>query len=616
MIAPGDEFIASVGVYNNTTGAKGPIHVEVQTSAALVASGPSAVDLDIADKREAAAEFHFKARAPLGSADIKFTARRGPAENHIDESVGVRPATPYRTQLTLGKFDGAAKTIKLTRDLYDEHRSVTAAESFVPLVWGKGLAVWLDNYEYSCTEQLVSKGMSALLVSAHPEFGSVQTTQSLTAADILAALQARQNDQGGFGLWTSSPDTAEFPTAYAAQLLLEAKDRGQKLSPAMLDSLDNWLARFAQTPAPSLADGRARAYAVYLLARQGIKPGAALSNVEQELSHRYANAWPTDVSAAWLAATYRLMQRNSDAERLIARVPWARQKRDFAGDIYYDPSVHDAQLLYVTAKYFPTRLSSVPATALDDLGAAVTGNRVDSLSAAWILLAFDAYTKSAGAAGALHLAQSVNGRVTDFPISPTTVMPSAAIAKNADILLSKTSPAPAYYSIDESGFDRNPPNPISHGIEVFHEFLDSRGNTIAKVTVGQEFLVRLRVRATARDSVSPDRSGRPTTRRHRARPRNRPARRQQHPRRGSRPGPRSIRRLRAPHRRSRPIHLGRPTRRPSRGSSYPLRRCLEDRRHVRLPCPRHQRRSLPSSARLRRRHVRPFCRRHNFARET
>src|SRR5581483_12472237 len=123
-------------------------------------------------------------------------------------------------------------------------------------------------------------------------------------------------------LWTSSPETAEFPTVYAAQYLLEAKERGQKIPPALVASLNEWLMRYASTPAPTLADGRWRAYAVYLLARQGIKPSNALSNVEQELSHRYPQNWPTDLSAGWLAAAYRLMQRNADADRIIAKVPW------------------------------------------------------------------------------------------------------------------------------------------------------------------------------------------------------------------------------------------------------------------------------------------------------
>ena len=43
--APGDEFLVSVGVFNNTTGGKGPIRVEVRPSAGLSIVGSGAVDL-------------------------------------------------------------------------------------------------------------------------------------------------------------------------------------------------------------------------------------------------------------------------------------------------------------------------------------------------------------------------------------------------------------------------------------------------------------------------------------------------------------------------------------------------------------------------------------------
>ena len=173
-------------------------------------------------------------------------------------------------------------------------------------------------------EQLVSKGFSALMLAARPEFGSVRSRDPRPLADTLSTLQERENDQGGFGLWSSSPQTAEFPTVYAAQFLIESKDLGQKIPAEMLASVNDWLNRFASTPASSLAAGRMRAYAVYLLARQGIRPVAALSNVEQELSQRYAKTWTTDLAAAYVASTYRLMQRNTDADRIIKTIPWAK----------------------------------------------------------------------------------------------------------------------------------------------------------------------------------------------------------------------------------------------------------------------------------------------------
>jgi len=188
--------------------------------------------------------------------------------------------------------------------------------------------------------------MSALLVASRPEFGVVRSRDPQPLANTFSILQSRENDQGGFGLWSSSPDTAEFPTVYVAHFLLEARERGQKIPSEMLATVNDWLTRFASTPASTLADGRLRAYAVYLLARQGIKPNTALSNVEQELSRRYTQAWPTDLAAAYLAATYRLMQRNDEADRIVRNVPWAQQKGEWGEEIYYDAVVHDAQLLY------------------------------------------------------------------------------------------------------------------------------------------------------------------------------------------------------------------------------------------------------------------------------
>ena len=503
MVAPGDEFTVSVGVFNNLPGT-GPVHVEVQPSAALTPAGPSAVDLQIAEKREAAAEFRFKANAVLGSADLRFVARRGNSEARIEESVGVRPPAAYRTQLTLGRFDGGSAAVPLNRDMYIEKRKVDAAVSSVPLVWGQGLVAWLDDYPYLCTEQLVSKGFGTLLLTSRPEFGKVKRSAGATPADTLSILQSRQNESGGFGLWASSPETAEFPTVYAAQYLLEAKDRGQKIPPVLLTNVELWLVRFASTPAPTLPDARWRAYAVYLLARQGVKPTSGLSNVEQELSHRYPQAWPSDLSAGWLAATYRLMQRNADAERIIAKVPWSRQKRDLgSGEIYYDPVVHDAQLLYILARHFPARLAAVPPTVLEDLGSAASGNRIDSLSAAWTLLALDAYAKAAGASGKLAISEiAKDGRERALSVT-AGAMPRADIpADAAKVQFRKEGALAAYYALNESGFDRNLPGAaVNQGIEVFHEFLDLRGNPVTRVRVGEEFLVRVRLRSTNRDSV-------------------------------------------------------------------------------------------------------------------
>jgi uncharacterized protein YfaS (alpha-2-macroglobulin family) len=503
MVAPGDDFLVSVGVFNNMVGAKGAIRIEAQPSKELSSQGPASVDLEVADKKEATAEFHFKANANLGAPTLKFVARRGGAESRLEESLSVRPPVAYRTQLTLGRLTSGHVAVPLTRDMYAEHRKVDAAESLLPVVWGQGLIAWLDAYPYPCTEQLISKGMASLLLASRPELGTVRTNDPRPLAGTFAMLQSRQNDKGGFGLWSSSPVTAEFPTVYAAHFLVEAKERGQRIPPAVLASVNDWLAQYASKPASTLADGRMHAYAVYLLARQGIKANAPLSNVEQELSNRYAKSWPTDLAAAYLASTYRLMQRNDDAERIIKSVAWAGQKQDWDGYIYYDALVHDTQLLYLEARHFPKSLSAVPPSVLEGIGSAVSGNRVSSLSAAYALLALDAYGNVAAAGGKLGMTEiGKDGKEKPFTL-PAGSVPRVSVSMNAaKVQFNKEGPLPAYYVLNESGFERNmPAAEMNQGVEIIREFLDMKMNPLAKVQVGQEFLVRLRLRATKRDRL-------------------------------------------------------------------------------------------------------------------
>jgi alpha-2-macroglobulin len=513
MVSPGDELIVSVGVFNNTVArtvngaAPGPIQVEVQVSNGLSAMGPSRVDLQVADKQEGVAEFRFKTNAVLGAASLKFVARRGTAEARIEESVSVRPPIAYRTQLSLGRFDSSNATVALTRNMYSEKRTVDASVSTIPLVWGQGLLAYLNDYPYYCTEQIVSKGVGAMLISSRPEYGSIKGSETL--ANLYSALQSRQNDEGGFGLWTSSPVSAEFASIYAAHFLIESREKGQKIPPEMLSNVNNWLGSYASTPASTLLGGRQRAYAVYLLVRQGIKPTAAIANVEQELTRRYEKTWQTDLAAAYLASTYRLMQRNNDAERIIRNVPWSQQKTDFSGEIYYSFTGHDTQLLYLLAKHFPNRLADVPVATLDSIGTSISGDGVNSLSAAYTLLALDAYAKAASSTVKFSISEIQRDgreRAIPLPAGSSTTMPKVAVPESASkIQFSKTTSngvLPGYYLINESGFDRTPPaKEVNQGIEIIHEFLDMKGNVITQAKVGEEFLVRLRLRSTSKDLV-------------------------------------------------------------------------------------------------------------------
>src|SRR6202008_1630847 len=64
-------------------------------------------------------------------------------------------------------------------------------------------------YAHGTVDSLVGKGPA-------PQPVSVQ----------IDVLRSRQNEEGGFALWTATPDSEPFISAYAMHFLLEARDRG------------------------------------------------------------------------------------------------------------------------------------------------------------------------------------------------------------------------------------------------------------------------------------------------------------------------------------------------------------------------------------------------------
>jgi uncharacterized protein YfaS (alpha-2-macroglobulin family) len=132
---------------------------------------------------------------------------------------------------------------------------------------------------------------------------------------------------------------------------------------------------------------------------------------------------------------------------------------------------------------------------------AVGGNRASSLSAAYTLLALDAFAKGTVASTTLGISEiGKDGHERTLKPSDGAIRKAELSESAAKVQFSRSGSSPAYYALTESGFDRNLPTAEkSDGVEIIREFLDAKGNPVSRVAVGEEFLVRLRVRATTRE---------------------------------------------------------------------------------------------------------------------
>jgi uncharacterized protein YfaS (alpha-2-macroglobulin family) len=504
FIAPHDEVLITAGVFNNLPTAAS-ITVELKTSSGLqlLAGHSNTVSLDVAPQKEGIASFRLQGTEALGSADMWFSASTKDASVKLHDTTSVRPAVPYRTQLTVGHSDKNSTSIATTRDMFDPFRKVEFGAGFSPIVWMRGMENYLEHYMYGCTEQLVSKALPALVFTP-PDILAAGKSPAIDTA--ISIMMQRQNAQGGFGLWSANTVVSPLVSSYATDFLLEAKERGYPVPRTVLERASAYLEYISNQPSDGIDEMRARAYATYLLTRSGKLTTRTLADITQQLNTYHSKEWKKDIVAAYIAASYALLKQDDIAQKLIADVPWRELGTEQGHySVYYDALVHDTTLLTLISRHFPAQTKRVPVELLDKFGGRISRNEYHSLSAANLIRAMDLYDAQVAANGDIKVRATLKDQqnilLEMLSKPPRAVVPQGTTA----VTLEKVNGAHTYYLMSESGFDRHvPAAELKQGIEVVSEYQDIDGKPLAvpaMVKVGDEFLIQLRVRAMDRDSV-------------------------------------------------------------------------------------------------------------------
>ncbi|MGE7137575.1 alpha-2-macroglobulin [Luteibacter sp. NPDC031894] len=520
-LAPGDEAEISVGVANNLTGLGGkdvPVAVSLKPGPQLQVVGDTTKTLSLGEMREGAAIFRVRATEKLGSGNMAFTASYGGKSARQAVDLSVRPASPMSTDLAFGHVAAHSRgDVQGLRDMHDEYATRDAAFSTVPAVLARGLAAYLVDFPHYCTEQVISAAMPALVLGKRPEFGDVKPARmqdgDAPPADPVAALfdtlRARQNGQGGFGLWTATPDTHAFATDYAVHYLVEAGDRGVAVPRDMLTAADTALRQIAADDSgDSLADMRQRAYAIYLLTRQGNVTTNDLASVQRRLQEVHPKDWKTDLAAAWLAASYKLLHQDKLAGDLIAgpRKLLTRAPADeaYAYLDYYDAPIRDASVLYLLAKHFPELAQALPPETVENLVRPLGKGHYNTLSSGMIILALDAWAKGGGDPAKLSIgAVAANGTVTPIGTAKGSILDGRWSAGTQRLRLVNDADTTAWYGVAQTGFDRKPSTETrKDGLEITRSYTDLQGKAIDTVGAGDEIDVHVRIRATKAGGVA------------------------------------------------------------------------------------------------------------------
>jgi uncharacterized protein YfaS (alpha-2-macroglobulin family) len=249
FVREGDDFLAGV-VVNHRFGS--PVQARVSAQAdGLTLTGPVDQVVALMTGRGAEARFHFT--APRGdSATFRFRAEGGGESDGVQVTVPIRPANQPVFHATSGLLrDTATVEMVLPEELDPARSRLELGFGTSPMSVIQAYQRRLEVYPYDCSEQLASQALPLIAL-----YRAQQAMPGVTApADARARIQRivgtisrRQREDGGIGLWHSGDWTSPWLTAYAGQVLLEARAARVPVSDSVLARAGRYLSRALHDP--------------------------------------------------------------------------------------------------------------------------------------------------------------------------------------------------------------------------------------------------------------------------------------------------------------------------------------------------------------------------------
>jgi hypothetical protein len=252
----------------------------------------------------------------------------------------------------------------------------------------------LDRYPYGCAEQTVSRAMPLLYANALGKLAGLKTDPKLKerVQGAIERVFEMQNATGAFGVW--SPSTSDlWLTSFITDFLTRAKETGYAVSSRGLTQALDRLQNFIGYAQDFESGGEARAYALYVLARNGRAPTSELRYYADTRLGRFSTA----LSRAQLGAALAMTGDKERAERVFrAALDLAQKPEPITGyRADYGSSLRDAAAVVMLAA--ETRVQTEETVRLRSVLASEVGVRTHTSTQekAWLLLAANALVDEA-----------------------------------------------------------------------------------------------------------------------------------------------------------------------------------------------------------------------------
>ncbi len=383
-------------------------------------------------------------------------------------------------RLTVSSLAAKGGKMTLTSDLFQDlipRRSkatitVGPAATFdVP-----GILAALDRYPYGCAEQTTSRALPLLYVNNIAKRMGLATDTALRERidGAIARVLEMQDGSGAFGVWGPS-DGDMWLTSYVTDFLTRAKEAGYTVRPQRFTQALDRLQNFISYAQDFENGGEDRAYALYVLARNGRAPiGELRYYVDTRL-----DKFSTPLAQAQLAAALAMLGDKPRADRALqAALKTMGEKDDGVTRRDYGTGVRDGAALITLASETGIARPEVP-RLVDVVAKAFRAKTYTSTQEqAWMLLAARALAEETGNASLSVNGEAHKGQLIR-PLTPAEVKDGAlTITNNGDAAID------AVVSVIGAALTPEPPASKGFTIERSYYTLDGKKVDLKSATGG------------------------------------------------------------------------------------------------------------------------------------
>lgn len=441
FVAPGDVFTATYTLTLMDEALQGktvPVVLEVTPEEGLSLGETRTFELQLEYGKAQTVHLPVTATQALGSTTLtaKATITESKAVSTLPVTLSVRPATPNSrsTRMGFAKNGSVTEQDLFKTPIYPQFARVQTSTSAFPVPVLQALALFVEKYPFYCTEQTLSAAFPAIFLpegpAIDPILSSERRKERLNLA--LATLASRQADAGYFSAWGDASWGSEWVSVYAGDFLVAMKEKGYSIPSGLISDSMQWLENFASTSPSDKEDATLKAYAAWVLSRNGVVTSGIVGTLVPWLD-KYEKGWEKELTGAFIGACMRSMMQDEAALRLInAWQPPTQNSYAFP----FNGLTSRALYLSILAQTFPKELNSPKALAIqEELVESLAANPCNTFEAA------------------LAIRGLMARAITDFTVSEQVLTDQAAADFSA---FTQKQDAPFYWMVNREGFSRDP----------------------------------------------------------------------------------------------------------------------------------------------------------------